>query len=188
MPKGDRSATQQERLLVPFFSLDRFCRRRSGDPTALNLFALVCERLQQYELAVQTMSKAIKLLEAIYEETEDAVIEHRYAIANANLGRMQLASGDPYSALETFETAFGLLAGESEEVAALRSMCRFGAGIAHVHLNNFNEAIPSFEQALEIAESNGAVRSQVTVMLAQALWAVGTDEFRESAKSHLLAW
>ncbi|KLO19533.1 TPR-like protein [Schizopora paradoxa] len=187
LPNNIRSVSQQERLLVPFFSLDRFCRRRSGDPTALNLFALVCERLHQYDLAVQTMSKAIKILEAIYEETEDAVIEHRYAIANANLGRIQLASGDPYTALETFETAIGLLAGENEEAIALRSMCRFGAGIAHVHLNNFSEAIPSFEQALEIAESSSSVRPQVTVMLAQALWAVGTDEFRESAKSHLLA-
>lgn len=136
------------------------------------------------------MSRAIKYLEAAYEETEDAVIERRYVIANTNLARMLLASGDLSAALEIFETAFGLLSADEAdmETIALRSMCQFGRGVANFQLGNLEEALTLFESAQEISSTNALVRGQVTVFLAKTLWAIGTDEFRESAKEQLLDW
>ncbi|KAH8119473.1 TPR-like protein [Phellopilus nigrolimitatus] len=178
----------QEMLLPPFFALDRYCRRMPRDSSALHLLGLVCERLHLYELGAEVTTRAIKHLEAAYEETEDSVIERRYAIANTNLGRLLLATGNFSAAVETFETAFGLLPAEddSAETVALRAMCQFGSGIAQFQLGSFDEALVLFESAQEIANSYPLIHGQVTVLLAQILWAVGTDEFRESAKEQLL--
>lgn len=186
-----RSHISVHDVLFPvFFSLDRYCRRKADDPSALHLFGLVCERMQLYDLAVEVTSRAIKLLEAAYEEAEDAVIERRYAIANANLGRMLLAKGGLESAIEVFETASGLLSEENtdQSTVALRSLCHFGQGIAFFHSGDLNKALSFFELAQDAASSNQLIRGQVTILLAKALWKIGTDEFRELAKEQLLDW
>lgn len=190
MSGSENSSTMVDSLLPSFYSLDRYCRRRTSDPTALHLFGLVCERLGHHELAVEVVSRAIKILETVYEETEDIIIERRYAIANANLARILLTVGKDLEAVETFESAFGLLSADDKnsETILLRVMCQFGSGIAHFHLGNLEEAMALFETALEVADGNVEVRGQVTVMLSQTLWAIGTDEFREAAKSQLLEW
>ncbi|EJD03262.1 TPR-like protein [Fomitiporia mediterranea MF3/22] len=181
------NASTQDALLPLFFSLDRYSRRKADDPSALHLFGLVCERLHLDDLGVKVLSKAIKQLEAIYEETEDSVIERQYAIANTSLARVLLATGKLEAAIETFETAFGLLPTDdpSKEVIALRSLCQFGSGIASFHLGEFDEALVKFETAQEIASANPLIRGQVTVLLAKALWAIGSDAFRDSAKEQL---
>jgi superkiller protein 3 len=118
------------------------------------------------------------------------VIERRYAIANSNLARVLLAVGKDSDAAETFELAYGLLSADddSAETVVLRAMCQFGGGIATFHLGDLQGAMSLFESALEIASGNGLVRGQVTVLLSQTLWAIGTDDFREAAKSQLLDW
>ncbi|KAL5485002.1 SKI3 [Sanghuangporus weigelae] len=178
----------QDALFPPFFSLDRYCRRKAHDPSALHLFGLVCERLYLYDLAVEVTSRAIRQLESTYEETEDPAIERRYAIANANLGRMLLARGDFEESIEAFETAFGLLPTEDTDTStvSLRSLCHFGHGIASFHSGNLEKALAMFESAQEIASANQLVRGQVTVLLAKTMWKIGTDEFREMAKEQLL--
>ncbi|KAL5507335.1 SKI3 [Sanghuangporus vaninii] len=186
---ANRSHTSfQDVLFPPFFSLDRYCRRRADDPSALHLFGLVCERLHLYDLAVEVTSRAIRQLESAYEETEDPTIERRYAIANANLGRMLLAKGDFEASIEAFETAFGLLPTEDSDTStvSLRSLCHFGHGIASFHSGNLEKALVMFESAQEIASANQLVRGQVTVLLAKTMWKIGTDEFREVAKEQLL--
>ena len=134
------------------------------------------------------MDKAIQILEAAYEESEDVSIEKRYAIANANLARILLSVDDIHGALEKFELAFGLLPDNDKDMVALRAMCQIGSGIAHLHLGNLNDSISLLESALGIAQDSPFVRKQIVVLLAQALWAVGTDDFRETAKNHLLQW
>ena len=173
-----------------FFALDRYCRRRTSDPSALHLFGLICERLGHHELGVQAISRAIKILEAIYEETEDAAIERRFAIANANLARLLVAIGDDAEAIEKFDLAYGLLSedDDSAETTVLRAMCQFGSGIANFHLRDLQAAMVSFQSALDVASGNSLVHGQVTVMLSQTLWAIGTDQFREAAKDRLLNW
>lgn len=165
--------------------------RRSDDPSALHLLGLVCERLGHEDLGVELVSQAISLLEVAYEETEDAEIEKRYAIANANLGRLRMATKGYGEALDAFETAFGLLPADDNDIEMinLRAMCQFGSGLAHFHLGDNIEATrPSFDSALEIAGDNLLLHGQVTVLLSQTLWAVGSEDHKESAKSHLLQW
>jgi len=65
---------------------------------------------------------------------------------------------------------------------------RGGMCLAQFKLGNLEEALSLFEAALESAGDNILVKGQVTVLLAQTMWAIGTDGFKESAKAQLLEW
>lgn len=188
----------QDELLVPFFALDRFCRRRPADASALHLLALVCERLKLDEPAMTAAKRAIDLLETAYEASEDPVLERRYAITQATLGRLYLSQHNYSKSHDAFETALGLLPdvcleGEGidvlwTDIVALRTLCQFGSAIAKMHTGSFEEAVELAEAAQQTAEGNTHARGQASVVLAQILWEAGSDELREAAKEHLFEW
>lgn len=70
----------------------------------------------------------------------------------------------------------------------MRVQCLFGAGLAHFGMGRLEAALESFQAAVLAAEGNGAIQGQATVMLAQTLWALGTPEGQEGAKTQLLQW
>ncbi|KAF9245024.1 superkiller protein 3 [Melanogaster broomeanus] len=179
-----------EELLPAFFVLNRYVKRCPRDPCALHLLGLLCERLGQIEQGAEWISRAITLLEAVYEETEDPLVERQFTIAHANLARLRVGLCDHAGALESFETALGLLAVESpdddSETKVLRVQTLFGSGLAHFKLGDLQSAMTTFQSALDCSGEDQLLRGHVTVLLAQAMWAIGTDEFKESAKAVLL--
>jgi len=177
-------------IFPAFFVLDRYSKQRPDDATGLHLFGLVCERLGQIDLGLDLIQRAISILEAIYEETEDPLVERQFTMANSNLARLKLSALNYDGALESFESVLGLLPEDSPSPPdlILRAQAQFGSGLAHFKLGNLEEALSLFEAALESAGDNMLVRGQVTVVLAQTMWAIGTDEFKESAKAQLLEW
>lgn len=170
--------------------LDRFCKQRPHDASALHLFGLVCERVGHIDLGINLMGRAITLLEAAYEESEDAAIERQFTIAHTNVARLRLSAGDFAGALESYQVATGLLPDEPSddevETTVLLAQCEFGAGLAHFKLGELPEALALFEAAMATAAEQPAVRGHVVVLLAQTLWAIGTEEAKETAKTQLL--
>ncbi|KAH9940522.1 TPR-like protein [Epithele typhae] len=186
-------AASSEALLPAFFVLDRYCKQRPQDAAALHLFGLVCERVGHVELGVEMIARAIAVLEAAYEETEDPVIERQFTIAHTNAARLRLATGDFDGALESYGVATSLMPeGEAaneesdSDTHALLAQCQFGSGLAHFKLGRLPEALAQFEAAMATAANHATIRGHVVVLLAQTLWAIGTDEAKESAKSQLL--
>lgn len=176
-----------EAFIPAFFVLDRFVRSCPQDPSALHLFGLVCERIGHTELAISVISQAITLLEAVYEETEDVTVERQFTLAHANLGRVRLSVGEYDAAIASFETVTGLLAESTDETAIVPVVqAHLGAGLANFKLGAVQEAVQSFEAALEQAADNSQLRGHAVVLLAQALWALDTPEAREAAKTQLL--
>lgn len=174
-------------LLPAFFVLDRYCARRPDDATALHLFALVCERLGHSTAGAALVTRAIAILEAAYEDTEDPAVERRFTVASITLARLQLTLRDYAGAGASFESALGLLA-EDESAASLRAQAHAGAGLAHFMAGELEGALAGFEAALESAGGDVVLHGQVTVLLAQTMWAIGTEEFKETAKAQLLEW
>jgi superkiller protein 3 len=127
------------------------------------------------------------VLEAAYEETEDPVIERQFTIANTTVARLRLAVRDYEGALGSFQSALGLLPEEGED-RVLQSQCLFGSGLANFKLGALDMAIQNFEEALVAAGDDLQMRGHVTVLLSQTLWATGTQEGQEAAKSQLLDW
>ena len=174
-------------LFPAFFALDRYLKQRPDDASALHLFGLVCERIGHVELAIERTEHAITLLEAAYEESEDPVIERQFTIANTTVARLRLAVRDYEGALGSFQSALGLLPDEGED-RVLKTQCLFGSGLASFKLGALDAAIENFEAALVAAGEDLHMRGHVTVLLAQTLWATGTEEGQEAAKSQLLDW
>jgi len=192
--------------LVPaFFVLDRYCQERPNDESALHLFGLVCERVGHYDLAVELITKAISILEAKYEQSEDPTIEKQFTVANTNLGRLRVAVGDFEGALESLETALGLIGDDdstgsietvqglvgdddSTESCVLRTQSYFMTGLSKFKCGDLNGAMESFQLALGSAEGDPMMGGHVSVLSARVLWSLGGDEAQESAKSQLLQW
>lgn len=190
MVKGSQELGVVRESLVPaFFVLDRYCRERPYDESALHLLGLVCERIGHYDLAVELVAKAISILEAKYEESEDPAIEKQFTIANINLGRLRVANGDFVGALEFLETALGLIGDDdSTESRVLRTQSHFVAGLSKFECGDLDGAIESFRLALGSAGDDLAMVGHISVLLARALWSLGGDEAQEYAKSQLLQW
>jgi superkiller protein 3 len=190
--KRSDNSTGTEEIIPAFFALERYVRKVSDDACALHLLGLVCERLGHLELGIERTSEAIAILEAEYERSEDPLIERRFVVANTSMGRLRLGTGAYAAALEAFTAALGLLPEELEasdaEGKILKSQCQFGGGLAYFKMGQLAEALGLFEAALATAGEDIAMKGQITVLLAQTLWALGSEEGRESAKSQLLQW
>ncbi|KAI0644651.1 TPR-like protein [Trametes meyenii] len=178
----------REAFLPAFFVLDRYCKQRPQDASALHLFGLVCERIGHVNVGIDLLGRAIALLEAAYEETEDAAIERQFTIAHTNAARLRLSAADFEGALESYQVATGLLPEQPEDAEGrvLLAQCQFGAGVANFKLGQLAEALGLFEAAMATAADQPVIRGHVVVLLAQTLWAIGTDEAKESAKTQLL--
>ncbi|KAG6857271.1 hypothetical protein H0H87_007104 [Tephrocybe sp. NHM501043] len=184
-----RSPVVMETLLPAFFALGRYCGRRPDNATGLHLYALVCESLGHLETAENQLMRTITILEAAYEVSEDPVVERQFTIANSNLARVRLGLRDYEGAAQSFESALGLLPEDEEpETRILRAQALFGSGLASFLMEDLEGALANFEAALESAGDDKALRGQVTVLLAQAMWATQNDEFKESSKTQLLEW
>ncbi|KDQ10122.1 hypothetical protein BOTBODRAFT_164222 [Botryobasidium botryosum FD-172 SS1] len=176
-------------LFSPFFAMDRYCQQRPEDPSALHVFALICERLGQQELAIDLLQRAIAVLESAYEKTEDAETEMQFAIANANLGRIRVATSDFSGALDAFNVSLSLTKPDNASTTSqvLRAQAHFGSGLANFKLGDLESALAMFETALEETPVElQDVRGHITILLAQTLWAIGSDEARNTAKDQLL--
>ncbi|KZV61771.1 TPR-like protein [Peniophora sp. CONT] len=178
------ASASADSLFPAFFVLGRYCQQRPDDSAALHLYALISERVGHLSLAAELAGRAIAVLEVAYEESEDATIERQFAIANTTMARVQLASGAYQAALEYYESAAGIL-GE-EEVGPLKVQSHFGTGLANFKLGQLQEAVGAFEDALAAAGEDSVIKGHVTVLLAQTLWAMGSQEAQESAKAQLL--
>ncbi|KAF5389426.1 hypothetical protein D9757_004371 [Collybiopsis confluens] len=184
---GSQAMFSPDALLPAFFVLDRYTKYRPQDPTAFHLYALVCERIGHMERGVELITRAIALLEALYEQTEDTEIERQFTIAHMNTGRLKLSIQDYEGALESFETTLGLLSEENDETTVLlRVQSQFGSGIAHFRMGNLEGALGLLETALDSATDNSLLRGEVSVMLSQTLWTMGTSECKDQAKNLLL--
>lgn len=171
--------------------LSRYVKQCPNDACALHLLGLLYERLGQLEQGAEGISRAITLLEAAYEVIEDPILERQFTIAHANLARLKIGLCDYAEALESFETVLGLLPEQSvdnndAEMKVLRVQALFGCGLARFKLQDLQNALAAFQAALDAVGENHILRAHVTVLLAQSMWAIGTEEFRESAKALLL--
>ncbi|KZT56246.1 hypothetical protein CALCODRAFT_323866 [Calocera cornea HHB12733] len=188
-----QSQVRTDRLFLAFSALDRYCRERPTSSTVLHLHGLICEQLGQTDLAERRVQEAIALLEKEYETSEDKAIERRYAVANGNLGRLQLANGKYDEALQSLSTAINLLPQDVDdadrEVTILRAQAALGTGLAHFLLNDLETALSALETAQQqVPEAYPEVKGHITLTLAKVLWALGSDEARETAKGLLLEW
>ncbi|KAI2602593.1 tetratricopeptide [Hypoxylon sp. NC1633] len=174
-------------LIQPLFALAQLRRLDLRDLAYQHLSTLYQERANDVSRAIDTLEKACEQLEASYEATESAESLARFALAKTDLARSYLSAGEYKKAAECGELALQLSSDESanELTAEQRRKARLSAhltvGLAEYFSNNVDAAVSYFEAALDESNSN----PDAVCVLAQVLWATGTDDARERARTVL---
>lgn len=115
-------------------------------------------------------------------------------IANTTLGRLLLSRAEYARSLESFQTALGLLTRDQEEsemtcakeAKIIRIQAYLGLALGQFMLRDYQSSLASSQEALSLAGDDLTMKGQIVVLFAQTLWALNTDETKETAKSQLL--
>jgi superkiller protein 3 len=174
-------------LVQPIFALNQLQTLAPTEIAYTHLSTLFLERVADSAAALSLLSQIAGKIEAAYEVTESPADMSRFALAKADLARIQLANGQYEEAIESGDTALQL--GEEDAGNNLtpeqRQRCRLSAhltvGLAHYHNGNPSGAVSYIEAALE--ESGG--NPDAVCLLAQVLWATGTSDARDKARDKL---
>lgn len=174
-------------LIQPLFALNQLQGLRPQQLAFGHLSTLFQERTHESSRAVETLEKIASTLEADYETTESPKSLARYALAKTDLARAYLAAGSYGQAVECGELALDLSSEESENelTSEQRKSARLSAhltvGLAKYYDQEFDQAIQCFESALEESDRN----PDAVCLLAQVLWAQGSEASRDRAREVL---
>lgn len=174
-------------LIQPIFALSQVQSLRPEDLAFGHMSSLFLERTHDGSRAVQTLEKICTAIEADYETTESPESLARFTLAKTDLARAYLAAGSYEEAAECGDTALGLSSDEtdselsSEQRKKARLSAHLSVGLAQYYGNDFENAVKSFEAALNESDNN----PDATCLLAQVLWAQGTETARDKARAAL---
>ncbi|KAK6593774.1 tetratricopeptide [Botrytis cinerea] len=182
-----KNVTNVADLVQPLFVLNRVQSMAPDDLVSKHLSSLFSERARDISSAVTTLTTICGAAEADYEVTESPESLSRFALAKADLARSQLANEQYEEAVESGDLALQLCDEDSgnELSAEDRQKCRLSAhltvGLAHYYLKNLDTALEYFEPALKESKGN----PDAVCVLAQVLWAHGTESSRSKAQDIL---
>ncbi|KAI0514636.1 tetratricopeptide [Xylaria bambusicola] len=174
-------------LIQPLFALGQLKRLKPQDLAYQHLWALFQERTEDSPNAIATLEAACTKLEATYEATESSDALARFALGKTDLARSYLASGNNAAAIECGEMALELSSDDSaeeltaEQLRKARLSAHLTVGLARYFNNQPEEAVSYFETALEESAND----PNAACLLAQVLWATGTEDARERARTVL---
>ncbi|KAM4057901.1 tetratricopeptide repeat domain-containing protein [Hirsutella rhossiliensis] len=174
-------------LIQPLFALGQVRSLRPQDLAFVHLSTLFQERTGDRSRALQSLENICSVIEAEYETTESADSLSRFTLAKTDLARAYLATGSYQQAVECGEMALGLSGDEtegeltSEQRKKARLSAHLTVGLGQFHLDEFAEAEKRFEAALEESGDN----PDAACLLAQVLWAQGSEAARERARATL---
>lgn len=176
-------------VLQPLYALSQSQALDPKDLAYRQLRTLFQERIQDHPNTLETLEDICQLLEAEYEETESPQSLGRFALAKVDLARSYLATGRYDDAVECGDMALSLTSDEAENELEKdqRKKGRLSAhltmGLAQYFKGDYGESVSSFEAGLEECDGD----PDAVCLLAQVLWATGTEESRERARDVLFA-
>ncbi|QSZ31450.1 hypothetical protein DSL72_001015 [Monilinia vaccinii-corymbosi] len=184
---AQKNISNVSNLAQPLFALNQVQSMAPDDIISKHLLSLFFERANDIPSAATTLTSICGTAEADYEVTESPESLSRFALAKADLARSQLANHEYEEAADSGDLALQLCAEDSGNQLSAEALqkCRLSAhltvGLAQYYLKNLDTALEYFEPALE--ESNG--NPDAVCVLAQVLWAHGTESSRAKAQDLL---
>ncbi|KOS17934.1 Superkiller protein 3 [Escovopsis weberi] len=172
-------------LIEPLFAVNQIQGLQPDDIAFAHLSALFRERTRESGRAVKTLEQICAKMEADYEERESPESLAQFTLAKTDLARAYLAAGLYDDAVECGEMALGLSSDEGELTSEQRKRARLSAhltvGLAGYYLRQFDEAEKCFEAASGESDND----PDAACLLAQVLWAQGTEAARDRARGAL---
>ncbi|PHH59364.1 hypothetical protein CDD81_3345 [Ophiocordyceps australis] len=174
-------------LVQPLLALNQVHSLRPHDFVSGHLAALLDERIGDRRRMVQRLEELCNRVQGDYESTSSAQSLARLTVAKTDLARAYLAVGSYQQAVECGLAALELSSHEGqgplgqERQTRARLSANLTVGLGYFDVGEHDEAETCFRAALD--ESHG--NADATCLVAQALWAQGTDESREKARECL---
>ena len=174
-------------LIQPIYALSQAQAMCPRDLAYRHLRTQFQERMQVRNKTVAVLEDVCSKLEAIYEASESPDALGRFALAKVDLARAYLAEDMFDEAIECGDMALSLTSDESENELSKeqrkkgRLSAHLTVGIAQYFKGDVSESITYFESALE--ESDGD--PDAVCLLAQVLWAAGTEQSKDKAREVL---
>lgn len=175
-------------LIQAVFSLGQLRSLKPQNIAYGHLCTLFQERIHDSQKSVAILEDTCSSFEADYEVTESPLSLKKFALAKTDLSRAYLAVGSNDEAVSCGEMALELSsdASDSELTAEERRKARLSAhltvGLAHYYREDVDQAVAYFDAALQESNNN----PDAVCLLAQVLWATGSEEARERARTVLL--
>lgn len=184
-------------LIQPIFALSQLqslhsssaSSSSSSDLAYTHLLALFLERTNELSRAISILDSLSTTLEQEYESTESPLALKHFAIVKSDLARCQLSAHLFSEAIDSADLALQLSSDDSadeltaEERRKLRLSAHVTLGLAKYYSHNIPAAVAAFDQALSESETN----PDVACLLAQILWATGSEESRERGRDLLFS-
>ncbi|KAJ2851005.1 Superkiller protein 3 [Coemansia brasiliensis] len=170
---------EQNRLLLGIYAARRFVAR-STDSGGVGsyLLGMLLEQNSEYECAVEAYSQAL-----MHVSAND---ERRWTMLTS-LARAQCSAEEFAAAVDTYAQAAALLEDNQWDIPTTQWFgFLLGRSLSLFFAQQLEESLGMFEQVLALTESMPEQRPSVGVMLAQVLWALGSDEHRQLARQHLV--
>lgn len=174
-------------LIQAVFALTQLRTLKPQNLAYGHLCTLFQERVHDSPKSVAILEHISSQLEADYEVTESPQTLKKFALAKTDLARAYLSVGSFDQAVESGDLALQLSSDESdneltaEERRKARLSAHLTVGLAHYFGKDMDQAVAYFDLALLESDSN----PDAVCLLAQVLWAMGSEKARERARSVL---
>ncbi|KAG5934622.1 hypothetical protein E4U53_000647 [Claviceps sorghi] len=174
-------------LIQPLFALNQVQSMRPRDLAFGHLCALLEERVRNSSSAIKMLERLCSATENDYEKTASTVSLGQFVLARTDLARVHLATGKYEQAVEGGETVLDLSSDATgseltgEQRRSVRLTAHLTLGLGKYFLGQYQEAETYFESALE----EGGNHADTTCLLAQVLWAQGSEASRDRAREAL---
>lgn len=187
--KSPHASQEVTNLLQPLLALQQLHTQAPDQTVFTHLSALLTERSSDYSTSVNSLTAVCDEVEAENERLERSDALAHFAQTKADLARSFLASGQYEDAITNAETSLDLSSEDDlgGELAKSRWKWRLSAnitnGLAHAFLGQTDKAIKDLQSAL----ASSSADPDITVILAQILWAKNEQDSRDVAREQLFA-
>ncbi|KAJ2905013.1 hypothetical protein MKZ38_006669 [Zalerion maritima] len=174
-------------LVGPLFALTQLKELDPRNDAFVHLGALFRERVSDAQRATSQLEVLSSAIETDHDTTQLPDTLGRLIVANSDLARVQMASEKFAAAIISAEAALGLAKKggsgniSEDQIAQIHLSCHLTIGLAHFHLGNPSSAVGYFQAALDETNHN----PDAACLLAQVLWATGTEDAQDQARDVL---
>ncbi|KAK6378120.1 Superkiller protein 3 [Lithohypha guttulata] len=190
--RDPNASGQLTSLLQPLFALRQLQAQSPTDQVTMHLLSLFAERAGEHMTAEKNLDAVCKTAEARYEESESNDSLAKFAQAKADLSRQLLAQSKHEEAIESAQFVLDIseddVPGYDEQRKRWRLSAQLTLGLASSFLKQMSQAIEHLGAAAETSKSlgnDGEVDPNVTLLLAQILWATAGTKECEVARTQL---
>jgi superkiller protein 3 len=187
--KSPAASQEATNILQPLLALQQLQTQAPTEIVFTHLSCLFAERSSDYAASISALTSVCEDAEAEYEKSESPDALARFAQAKADLARSQLAAGDYEDAITNSQISLDLSSegdlgpASADGRAKWRLSSYVTAGLAHSYLGHTEKAIKDLQSALASSSSD----PEITIILAQILWAKGDQDSRDAAQEQLFA-